>query len=349
MAGLRSLPLGAQFWPERATHLDVPRLQRMYEAGFAGAYGEPQEEEQLLGSLPYPDGEQVAHDFGLAGGGAGKLSLPYIYAYKHWPKVWPSPPQRTGNCVARAGKNCAIVLIGVEVATGKPDEVTGQVEGFPEVSDEGEKQGVVVWENMYGDRGHSGQGASCSRLQTYVTTKGGILLRKNYPNLHRDFTVSNTQLGINWGRTGTPSDVNVEGQKHQIRTATKCGNHENARDFIASGYPVWACSSLGWSSQRDENGYARQRGKWMHSWIVMGYDDRPETVRQYRNPLALLCHDWGVWNTGGRRILGTDMDIPEGAWWADAPLLDQCNLKAMSSMDGWKPRQLPDYGGSLLG
>lgn len=252
------------------------------------------------------------------------------------------------NCVAHAGKNCGIVLIGVEVASGQPDPVTGVVEDWPEVSPEAEAQGVVACEPIYGDRGHSGQGASCARLIRHVTEWGGIMLRKPYPHLDLDLTRYTVQLGIRWGRTGTPEPVRAEGRKHQIRQATDCPTHEVCRDFVANGYPIWVCSGLGFSSQRDENGYSPRRGSWAHSWIIAGYDDREITRQRYGFPLALFIHDWGRWNSGGRRILGTSIDIPEGCMWIDARLLDRCDCTAMSNLNGWPRRMLPDWGVSDL-
>lgn len=334
------VPKGYRDWPVDRQNLSTYELISLYVQGYAACKYDPAAREALFGSQPYPDGEQAAYDFGLAGSGAGKLSLPYLAAYKNWPRMWPCPGQTTGDCVSHAGKNSALVLIGVECELAQPDPQTGIVEGFPEVTEEAESQGVVACENIYGYRGHSGQGASCDRLIQYVTNVGGILLRQNYPELGIDLTRYNASIGIRWGGRNPPENVNTEGKKHQIRLATNCDTHEVCRDYIANGYPIWACSGLGWSSQRDENGFSRRQGGWSHSWIIMGYDDRPETVRKYGFPLALYNHDWGRWNSGGRRVLGTDIDIPEGSMWIDARLLNQCDCTAMSNMNGWPRRAI---------
>lgn len=343
------VPKAVQDWPQDAVDLELDDIQHLYESGFAGTKYDPEQREALFSAMPWPDGEAAAYTFGLVGSGAGKLSLPYKPAYDHWPKCWPCPGQTTGDCVSHAGKNSAIVLIGVECECGEPDPATKIVEGWPEVSAEAEAQGVVACENIYGDRGHGGAGASCSRLQNYVTTKGGILLRQNYPDLGIDFTRYNASIGIKWGNSGVPEAVNAEGKKHQIRTCTDCPKHEVCRDFIASGYPIWACSGYGWSNKRDENGYSQRSGSWAHSWIVMGYDDREETKAKYGFPLFLYNHDWAKWNSGGRRIMGTNIDIPEGSFWGDARLLDNCDCAAMSNMNGYPPRKLRDYGFSVCG
>lgn len=335
-------------WPMAAVDVPIKKLIEMYDSGYRGCIYDPTARDELFSAQPYPDGELAASQFGLAESGAGKLSLPYKPAYDHWPECWPCPGQQTGDCVSHAGKNSGIVLIGAEVAAGVPDPVTNIVESWPEVTKEAEREGVVACENIYGDRGHGGQGASCSRLIRHVTEWGGILLRQNYPELGIDLTRYTVRLGINWGRSQTPENVRAEARKHQIRTATDCPNHEVCRDFIANGYPIWVCSGYGWSSSRDENGYSVRRGSWSHSWVIMAYDDREATKQKYGFPLALYNHDWGKWNSGGRRILGTDIDIPEGSMWIDARLLDNCDCTAMSNFDGFPARKLPDWGFQTL-
>jgi len=330
-------------WPQHEGLQSTEEIVRLYNQGFAGAYHSQRQKEKLLGEVTYPDGEVVCDTYGFTNDGKGKLSIPFLFAYKHWPKCWPCPGQSTGDCTSHAGKNAGIITIGVEVTLGEPDEATGIIEGWPEVTEEAEKQGVVACENIYGERGHRGQGASCYKLIRYVTGPGGIMLRKNYPDLNLDLTRYNARIGINWGGSGTPSNVDKEGNKHKIREATECKNHEVVRDMVARGFPIWACSGLGWSSKRDENGYSRKSGSWSHSWVVAGYDDRADTVRKYGFPLFLFLHDWGRWNSGGRRIMGTDIDIPEGTFWGDARLLNKCECTAIGGLNGWKRKKLPDY------
>lgn len=332
---------GYREWPAAEENLSPLRVVDLYNKGYAGTIYDPMARLELFGNAGFEvDGEKVAYNFGLAGSGEGKLSIPYLAAYNHWPKMWPCPGQTTGDCVSHAGKNAALVLIGMEY--GLKDQESGHVEGWPVVSSVAEEQGVVACEPIYGYRGHGGQGASCDRLIQYTCKVGGIHLRKDYTaEFGLDLTYYKASIGIQWGgRGGPPANVNEEGKKHQIRQYADCDTHEIARDFIANGYPIWACSGLGWSSSRDENGYSRKQGGWSHSWIVMGYDDRKETKDKYGFPLFLYNHDWGRWNGGGRRILGTEYDIPEGSFWGDARLLNSCDLTAMSNLNGWPKRKI---------
>lgn len=360
-------PLAYRDWPAQHADMTPAEIVSAYNSGLAGAIYDPAGRAQMLAGVSNPNGESVAYASGFAGSGDGKLVLLYLYAWRKWPRVWPSPAQTTGSCVSKAGKNIAVVLIGVEAALGQPDEVTGKIEDFPEISAEAEAQGVVASEPIYGARGHSGQGASCGTLQRWMMTEGGILLRKNYPELSLDLTVANDSIGARWGGGGTPDKVAAVGKEHQFRTATDAENWEIGSDFVANGYPLWVCSSLGWSSSRDEFGYSRQQGSWSHSWIVDGFDRRASTIQKYGFPLFHYTHDWGRWNSGGRDVRDSaslvpaaekaewiskglvnpatgNILIPEGSFWGDARLLNRCDLTAMASVNGWPRRKLPDFG-----
>jgi hypothetical protein len=316
-------------------------LERRYASGEAGTLVDEEATEELLTMLP--DADAIAYGNGYVGTAKGSLSTNFLAAQRKW-NVWPKPAQETGDCVSRAGGNAATALIGIEVESGQPDEATGHVEGWPELEPVGVENGVVVVETLYGDRGHRGPGANCDRLVKHVVQDAGVLLRRDYTaEVGIDFRELNTRLGINWGGSGTPMNVKALAKDNPIRDATKVRGWEQALDFVQSGKPLWACSGLGWQNKRDENGYARQGSGWNHSWIVIDQDSRDETVRLYGNPLALVIHDWGKWNSGGRKILGTGLEIPEGTWWIDAPDLDKADLTAMAGLSGWKRAMLPNY------
>lgn len=333
---------GFTSWPTLQHTYKVEEVVQMYDKGFAGCIYSEAEREETLDSMPEPDGEKVAADNGFMGAGEGKLTMLWQYSQEHY-KVWPKPGQETGNCVGCAGANIGIILIGIDVISKMADELTKKIEDWPELTPLAIKNGVVAFEPIYGDRGHAGQGASCDRLIRHVTDWGGIVLRKNYSDIGLNLEEVDTNLSIRWGRSQTPEAVRKLGQEHQVRHATTVNGWENGRDFIARGCPLWSCSGLGWSNKRDENGYSKQSGSWGHSWVVDGFDDRKEIVEKYGFPLFHYNHDWGKWNSGGRRVYGTAVDIPEGSFWADARLLNKCDLWAMNSISGWPQRNLPPF------
>lgn len=337
------LPKGFRFWPtDLVGNLTPTELSKAYSSGLSGIRPSEDEAESLYATQRSAD--SVVSQFGIENLGKNKLTILFAYAQQVW-NVWPKPPQQTGDCVGKAAANIGIILITMDVLSGLPDEKTGLLEGIPELTPLAIRQGVVADEPAYGDRGHSGQGASCERLIRHVTQDGGIVLRKNYTELGINLESYNVKLGMNWGRSHTPDKLREIGRQHQIRESVRMSHHEMCRDFMAAGKPLWACSGLGWSNKRDEFGYSAQEGSWPHSWISGAYDDRPETKAKYGFPMFLFIHDWGKWNSGGRKIYKTDPSIliPEGSFWADARLLDKCNVHALASIQGWAPTVLPAF------
>ena len=250
------------------------------------------------------------------------------------------------NCVSMAGRDVSLYLVCVDALSGTPDEETGRVEDVPQVSETARNNGVFANEGIYLHRGHNGQGMSCDQGLHWIMTAGGVVIRQKYDQANLEAYNVNFELR---GSSGSPSWLNEIGKKHQVRKATRPQTHEQARDYLAIGCPLWICSDLGFSDVRDANGYSRRSGSWAHSWHIVGYDDRPWTRETYGFPLALFGHRWGRWNSGPRRIHGTDIDIPEGYAWIDARLLNQCWMAAVNSVNGWPKRDLPDYGFSVLG
>lgn len=167
MAGPKIIPKGSKFWDAAGPQklLTPSAIQKAYEDGWCGAYREPEEHEALLAEnkalTGYSAIEDAASAFGWAGSGAGKLSLPFIHTIELFPGSLPGPPQQRGDCVSHSAKNSGLGALACEVAEGKPDEVTGKVEGVPEVPAEGIKQGVFSTESIYWWRGHNGDGWYC--------------------------------------------------------------------------------------------------------------------------------------------------------------------------------------------
>ena len=348
---VRIKPNWGTWWPDDATHLEASDVIGMYKQGFVGAFQDPEAKERLDDHIRSmgddPDGGNVAHRYGFTESGAGKLTLLFpavtkFYGYEALSK----PAQGTGDCVSMAGRDVSLYLVCVDALSGTPDEETGRVEDVPQVSETARNNGVFANEGIYLHRGHNGQGMSCDQGLHWIMTAGGVVIRQKYDQANLEAYNVNFELR---GSSGSPSWLNEIGKKHQVRKATRPQTHEQARDYLAIGCPLWICSDLGFSDVRDANGYSRRSGSWAHSWHIVGYDDRPWTRETYGFPLALFGHRWGRWNSGPRRIHGTDIDIPEGYAWIDARLLNQCWMAAVNSVNGWPKRDLPDYGFSVLG
>jgi hypothetical protein len=320
-----------------------------YAHGLVGCSEDPEADrrfdEYIRANGGDPVGADVVHEWGLKDLGRGKLVTPWVVVEKVFPGCWPGAAQDIGDCVSHGTKNACLITLACEIYDAKADEVTGRIEGAPEISEEGLKEGALSTEAIYWWRGHGGaNGWNCADSARQVTTNAGLWPRKNYEEIGIDLTTYSGSKATKWGGSPPPENVAKIGREHLIRTATKVSGREQVRDFLAAGFGVFNCSGLGFSRTRSEFGVARQSESWSHSQTFCGYDDRPETHEEYGQALVCWINSWGVWNSGGRRVRGTDLDIPEGSFWALAETIDSCSCFALSSVAGWPRRKMPDYG-----
>lgn len=346
---MRIKPLGSSWWPQDAVDLAPEKIAEMYGNGFVGAWSDPEakgELRQQIGSAGgIVDAEDACTAFGLAGLGEGKLSLLFPTADKVFQGCMPGPAQQRGDCVSHGTKNAALMTLAVEIFNARPDEVTGLVEGTPELPTAGIQQGVLSTEYIYWWRGYNGDGWSCPTAASKVL-KHGIMLRKPYTDLGIDLTSYSGGLAGKYGSQSPPSNIESAGKEHLIRTATDAsGKMEAIRDLIAGGYGVVHCGGEGWSNRRDENGFSNRSGSWSHAMSYIGYDDRDEIKQKYGEPLILILNSWGSsWIGGGRTILGTNIQIPEGSFWAKVSACRSRDATAFSGVNGWPRKKLVDLG-----
>ena len=301
-------------------------LRRAYAEGFCGSQCDPKDVAKLLGELAHPLFGAAAYE--LDGSGEGKVSLPFKSLLKFDPGFGPDEKQTTGDCVSHATRNAVDITRAVEINIKKESEsfmARGATEG------------------IYGSRGHGGQGMSCSRAARFVSDDGGILLRQDYPGIV-DLSIYDSSTGTKWGRQGVPDGIEEIGRKHQVRTVSLISTIAEARDALANGYAISVCSGYGFSSRRDDNGYANKKGGWSHAMAWVANND----TNAKGGPGFLVQNSWGVWNGGG-----TSYDQPPGSFWINYKnaegMLSARGSWVFSDVDGFPPRKLPDYGGSLWG
>lgn len=324
--------------------------QSAYDAGLRGAYHDPRADELFVDSVlrkgGNPNGDEVAHQWEFAGLGQGKLTDTWQHVVNYWPGCWPGPQQETSDCVSHGSRSAALTSWTMELIDGRPDEVTGLVEGKPEVSAKGIANGVLATESAYWWRGHDGEGWTCSGAANALMNDCGLWIRKDYPEVKIDLTEYSEQNALLYGARRPPDEVRTIGRQHLVRTATVLKSPEEIRDFLAAGYGVFFCSGLKWSNSRDENGYSPVvPGSWAHSQCLAGFDERPEIIKVYGEALVLVGNSWGSrWNSGSRKVLGTDYLIPDGFYWTKASNMRRCTCIALSSVAGWPKRKLKSMG-----
>lgn len=345
------LPPKIRGWEQRDDSLPIATVIGMYESGYQGAYHDQAAYERLWADVDaaggWTKGSDVAREFGWEGAGDGRLVVPFVYVEKVFPGCWPASAQARGDCVSHSTRNAALTTMACDIAAGKPDEATGKIEGTPDLPDAGRRDGVLSTEAIYWWRDHGGDGWSCDHAASVVLKESGMWLRQNYTEFGVDLTTySGRNAGI-YGSKNPPDNFKQFGQQHLIRTATELDSFEQVRDFLANGYGVSTCGGEGWSSSRDENGFSRRQGGWSHALAYIGADDREAVKQKYGEPLVLILNSWGQWNSGGRRILGTDLDIPEGSFWSKWSDAKRRYAIAFSGANGWPSKNLPDWGGVL--
>lgn len=321
-----------------------------YAGGLMGCKPSPRSDEvfadYILRHGGQPDGATVAHEWEFADAGKGKLILLHPVVERVFGNVFPGPPQVTGDCVARAAAWGLLTSTAFEIDSGKPDEITGRVEEAPKVPEKGVKSGVISSISLWAWRGRDGDGWICSEAAK-VASEQGFLLCKPYPELKIDLTEYG-EHNIGLGGSRAPSKAWLdESKQHTARTATFLKGREQVRDMLHRGYGVFNCSSMAFERTRDDSGWAfsRQVGVWHHAQQYLGYDDRPETHKRWGQALVLWNNShWGKWNSGPRKVYGTDIEIPHGTFWTLASTIDRATNIALSSVAGWPRRKHTTFG-----
>jgi len=321
---------------------------KAYESGFIGAYADPEADAALRDFIQssggIPDGAMACSAYGLEESGAGRLMLPFLEIFSLYPESLPGGAQGRGDCVSWSTRNAGLGTMCCEVTSGIPDDVSGKLEGAPEVSDVARRFGVLSTEAIYNWRRHGGDGWTCSAAARVLLNESGLWLRQKYDEIGVDFTTYSARNAGLYGSRTPPETWLKIGREHLVRTATEVSTFEEVRDLLTNGYCISSCGGEGFSNVRDANGVSRRKGGWAHAMAYLGVDDREEIKKIYGQPLVLIQNSWGDWNDGPRRIYGTNIDIPIGSFWALWSDIKSRHSIAFSGVNGWPPKKLKSYG-----
>lgn len=326
--------------------------QAEYLAGLTGCFFDENVSKEfdafMLSRGLSPDGGVICNQFGLAGSGAGRLTALWSVIDKVFPGSLPASAQARGDCVSHSTRNAILATVACELYAGNPDEVTGIVEAIPEQPEEGRKDGAFATESYYWYRNHGGDGWQCEAAAQVAIQKTGAWIRQNYPEFGFDLTRYSGDLAGKWGAKPPPNRISEFGKENLVRAATRASSFEDVRDLLANGYGISSCGTEGFSSQRNEDGVSSRKGTWAHAMAYLGVDDREDTKKKYGEPLVLVMNSWGKWNTGGRKVLGSSLEIPEGSFWAKWSDIENRSAIAFSGFDGWPAQKLPNWTGGVL-
>ena len=344
---------GSLFLPKRKTWA----AENWYAQGGVGYYEDEAEAERYNESIEFDNYGDVCDHFGSWKPYEAGLYLPFLAVLKaeaiersisgSWAElterlnIYPES-QTTGDCVSHFCRNLSDLVRASDVYGLEQDEAW---------------RTRTATEPIYGHRGHPGAGANCERLMAFLTNDGGMMLRKRYEIEGfgtLDLSKYNARIGMDWGRSGVPRAVREVAKNHQIIRSTRIDDREQFRAAWRNGLAVGGCSMIAFDRRRNEDGVSEVRGSWAHAMQAIGFDERADTIKKYGCPLVLEQNSWGAWNSGPRKIRGTNLLIPKGSCWVKED--DYIRKKVVPGScftavgaRGWGVERLTDFGLSAFG
>jgi hypothetical protein len=170
----------------------------------------------------------------------------------------------------------------------------------------------------YSDGSYGGAAARWVAGKCKDPSVGGILFRQPYQGV--DLSTYSPARAKEWGNLlcGGGANGMALAKLANKNTATNVAlvrNFDEAAASLESGFCVPVCSGVGFSSQRDADGFAARSGSWAHCMCFIA-------VRYAKNEGkrdGLLCmNSWGTFNSGGK----WPSDQPDGSFWVSRETVD---------------------------
>lgn len=288
----------------------------------------PRDVAEAVGSMRRPIFGVEAHASGIAGSGAGKIVLLHEAVNKVRGSFLVREQQR-GTCVSQGWALAVDIVKCVQIVAGAREKFTGDTATEPIYA--GSR--VEIGKGACG-RGDGSVGAWAARF----VTEYGTLVRGKYGDI--DLTEPDEGISVRWGmpRAGVPDELEPKVREHPVRTTSMVTDFEGGRDAIANGYAIAVCSNQGFTSTRDEKGFAKPRGSWAHCMCFIAVDDSDS------RPGLLCMNSWGPhWISGPKRH-----NQPDGSMWVDADtctrMLSGQDSFAVSGYEGFPAQDLIDFG-----
>lgn len=227
---------------------------------------------------------------------------------------WVVGRQRIGDCVSWGWAHSAWIAQCVDWQEGVVEEAplfpaTESIYGGSRVEARGRdgtgRSAVGGWS----DGSYGGAAARWCR-------DWGLLFREPQPG-GLDLTTYSGDRAKQWGAYGNGGKgdggkLDERAKLHPCKYVALVKNFQEAAAAIESGYPVAVCSSVGFTSTRNSDGYCRRSGTWMHcmAFIAVRYAENT----QYGSNGLLCLNSWGpTWVSGPK----WPEDMPDGSFWVD--------------------------------
>jgi hypothetical protein len=264
--------------------------------------------------------------------------------FKHYLQIDPSlafrGAQLTGDCVSWSKRTMRDLARCYDI-------------GHLKQSEEYVKRSATA--DLYSMRGHTGAGASPSRI-ALAATKIGILLEdviESPDGEQWDFSEYKNycRLGMEYGRTGFPQWVYNLNRDYGPKQVAEIETEEELLTALWNGCGVGIGSSIGVSKVGGKDRVpflSALDGSWAHDMAICGFDD---TKKYHRETLIFWDQSWGRWNQINNWPVeyGT---IPEGLFCLTlddtmkAVRGGECH--ALSDSHGFRPRRQATLGAEGL-
>jgi len=301
---------------QQATTKVVNRVEGQF-----GYVPDPAGTRQFLAELDQPLFSDAAKE--VIQNAKGKDTFLYRYADRAHRQVYGTPfgpwKQGIGDCVSFGWAMGSYVGQCVDWAEGElpePPKLVATEAIYSGSRTSGRLPPVAV--AGYSDGSYGGAAARWVAGKCKDPSVGGILFRQQYVGV--DLTTYSPTRAKEWGNVlcGGGQNGMTLARLANKTTATHVAlvrNFDEAAASLESGFCVPVCSGVGFSSQRDADGFAARSGSWAHCMCFIG-------VRYAKNEGkrdGLLCmNSWGNFNSGGR----WPADQPDGSFWVSRETVD---------------------------
>lgn len=281
----------------------------------------PEGTARFLAELDQPLFSQAAKDVML--NAKGRDTFLYRYADRAHRQVYGRPfgpwKQGIGDCVSFGWAMGSYVGQCVDWAEGELPEPPRLV--ATEAIYSGSRTAgrlPPVSQAGYSDGSYGGAAARWVAGKCHDKSVGGILFRQQYPGA--DLTNYSPSRAKEWGNVlcggGQAGESLAKlANKNRATNVALVRNFAEAAASIESGFCVPVCSGVGFSSQRDADGFSPRMGSWAHCmcFIAVRYAQN-EGKRD-----GLLCiNSWAIFNAGPK----WPADQPDGSFWVDRKTVD---------------------------
>jgi hypothetical protein len=229
------------------------------------------------------------------------------------------PAQEIGDCVSFGHGHGNDLSQCVEITLGEPTEFQETDTEFLYAASR-EVAGILGPED-------GSYGSAAVKAMTTV----GLVSR---PMLGGDGSYSGRRAK-RWGQTGPPRELVEQAAGYKLGAAALVTKWDELVAAIQSGYPVTICTALGFSLERDSQGFCRSQGRWGHCMVIGGV--------RFDRPGACILQSWGPDMPHGPLDLGQ----PPWSFWADRRVIEAILAEgdswALSKSPDFKTRDLPDW------